>query len=51
MLDFGVFLTGVSIMPADGDLPPAPPAGYVFLTDDDGAYLTDDDHAFLMEFE
>jgi hypothetical protein len=25
-----------------------PPAGYVFLVDDDGAYLTDDDGAYLL---
>lgn len=26
-----------------------PPAGYVLLTDFDGAYLLDDDGAYLME--
>lgn len=26
-----------------------PPAGFVWLIDDDGAYLTDDDGARLME--
>ena len=27
----------------------APPAGFVFLIDTDGAYLTDQDGAYLME--
>lgn len=26
-----------------------PPAGFVFLVDDDGAYLTDDDGYYLLE--
>lgn len=26
-----------------------PPAGYVFLIDDDGAYLVDEDGAYLLE--
>ena len=29
--------------------PPDPPAGYIYLTDDDGSRLTDDDGAYLME--
>ena len=27
---------------------PDPPPGFVFLTDDNGAYLTDDDGVFLL---
>lgn len=32
-----------------GDGLPVPPAGFVFLTDSDGAYLTDQDGAYLTE--
>lgn len=28
---------------------PRPPVGFVFLTDDDGAYELDDDGAYLLE--
>jgi len=51
-LAIDISLTGmlvVQLSPPGGAGPPDPPAGFVYLTDDDGSRLTDDDGAFLME--
>lgn len=38
----------VAAYPGILGVPPTPPEGYFYLTDDEGAYLLDDDGAYLL---
>ena len=47
LMGMGLGLPGLGLSSNHGG--PFPPAGFVFLIDDDGALLIDDDGAFLIE--